>query len=223
MYKTTKDLFSLQLLYFSITVYLPGILLWVWLPVLWCRNLWDEGQEGVRGAVFFIIENRISEVLKPATLYPVVFQTTYQNKCNPVYTKKCNAVPRKECKTTYWNKCEKNQVCKTSYSKKCTKVPNKTCKTVQDKKCHQIPKKECQTKYTKKCKSTPKKNCKTVYQQKCTKQPVQNCKNEQVNNYVWKLEHKACDILAAEWLRLMRFDNRLIIDSFQEAICILKW
>ena len=37
------------------------------------------------------------------------------------------------------------------------------------------------------------------------------------------LEHKTCDILAAERLRLMRFDNRLIIDSFQEAICILKW
>ena len=29
------------------------------------------------------------------------------------------------------------------------------------------------------------------------------------------VEHKTCDILAAEWLRLMRFDNRLIIDSFQ--------
>ena len=25
------------------------------------------------------------------------------------------------------------------------------------------------------------------------------------------------------WLRLMRFDNRLIIDSFQKAVCILKW
>ena len=37
------------------------------------------------------------------------------------------------------------------------------------------------------------------------------------------LEHKTCDILAAERLRLMRFDNRLIIDSFQEAMCILKW
>ena len=37
------------------------------------------------------------------------------------------------------------------------------------------------------------------------------------------LEHKTCDILAAERLRLMRFDNRLIIDSFQKAICILKW
>ena len=36
------------------------------------------------------------------------------------------------------------------------------------------------------------------------------------------LEHKTCDILAAERLRLMRFDNRLIIDSFQEAICILN-
>ncbi len=37
------------------------------------------------------------------------------------------------------------------------------------------------------------------------------------------LEHKTCNILAAERLRLMRFDNRLIIDSFQKAICILKW
>ena len=30
-----------------------------------------------------------------------------------------------------------------------------------------------------------------------------------------RVEHKTCDILAAERLRLMRFDNRLIIDSFQ--------
>ena len=37
------------------------------------------------------------------------------------------------------------------------------------------------------------------------------------------LEHKTYDILAAERLRLMRFDYQLIIDSFQEAICILKW
>ena len=36
-------------------------------------------------------------------------------------------------------------------------------------------------------------------------------------------EHKTCDILAAERLQLMRLDNRLIIDSFQKAICILKW
>ena len=35
-----------------------------------------------------------------------------------------------------------------------------------------------------------------------------------------KLEHKTCDILAAERLRLMRFDNRLIIDSFQEDIWV---
>ena len=40
---------------------------------------------------------------------------------------------------------------------------------------------------------------------------------------VYLLEHKTCDILAAERLRLMRFDNRLIIDSFQEAVCLLKW
>ena len=32
-----------------------------------------------------------------------------------------------------------------------------------------------------------------------------------------QLEHKTCDILAAEGLRLMRFDHRLIIDSFQKA------
>jgi peroxiredoxin len=38
-----------------------------------------------------------------------------------------------------------------------------------------------------------------------------------------QLHHKTCDILAAERLRLMRFDNRLIIDSFQKAIFILKW
>ena len=40
---------------------------------------------------------------------------------------------------------------------------------------------------------------------------------------VLKLEQKTCDILAAERLRLMRFDYRLIIDSFQKNICILKW
>ena len=44
-----------------------------------------------------------------------------------------------------------------------------------------------------------------------------------VRQNVWLLEHKTCDILAAERLRLMRFDNRLIIDSFQEAVCLLKW
>ena len=37
------------------------------------------------------------------------------------------------------------------------------------------------------------------------------------------LEHKTCDILASERLRLMRYDNQLIIDSFQKAICTLKW
>ena len=37
------------------------------------------------------------------------------------------------------------------------------------------------------------------------------------------IEHKTCDILAAEQLRLKRFENRLIIDSFQEAVCLLKW
>ena len=32
------------------------------------------------------------------------------------------------------------------------------------------------------------------------------------------VEHKTCDIFAAERLQLMRFDNRLIIDSFQNGI-----
>ena len=30
------------------------------------------------------------------------------------------------------------------------------------------------------------------------------------------LEHKTCEILTAERLRLMRFDDQLIIDSFQK-------
>ena len=30
-----------------------------------------------------------------------------------------------------------------------------------------------------------------------------------------EIEHKTCDILAAERLRLMRFDNQLIIDSLK--------
>ena len=38
----------------------------------------------------------------------------------------------------------------------------------------------------------------------------------------YKLEHKTCDILAAERLRLRRFDNRLTIDAFQNAVNILK-
>ena len=38
-------------------------------------------------------------------------------------------------------------------------------------------------------------------------------------HYVWTLEHKTCDILAAERLRLMRFDNRLIIDSLNMVCC----
>ena len=32
-----------------------------------------------------------------------------------------------------------------------------------------------------------------------------------------RVEHKTCDIFADERLRLMRFDHRLIIDSFQKA------
>ena len=45
----------------------------------------------------------------------------------------------------------------------------------------------------------------------------------QPDAFSYVVEHKTCDILAAERLRLMRFDNRLIIDSFQEAVCLLKW
>ena len=33
------------------------------------------------------------------------------------------------------------------------------------------------------------------------------------------LEHKTCIILAVERLRLMRFDNRLIIDSLRVVFC----
>ena len=47
--------------------------------------------------------------------------------------------------------------------------------------------------------------------------------NNTSQSSVRQLEHKTCAILAAERLRLMRFDNRLIIESFQKAICILKW
>ena len=39
---------------------------------------------------------------------------------------------------------------------------------------------------------------------------------------MYQIEHKTCDILAAERLRFMRFDNRLIIDSFQNAVNILQ-
>ena len=37
------------------------------------------------------------------------------------------------------------------------------------------------------------------------------------------VEHKTCDILAVERLRLMSYDNGLIIDSFPNALHILKW
>ena len=40
---------------------------------------------------------------------------------------------------------------------------------------------------------------------------------------VYLLEHKTCDILAAERLRLMGFDNRLIIDCFANIVNILIW
>ena len=36
-----------------------------------------------------------------------------------------------------------------------------------------------------------------------------------------KLKHKTCNILAAERLQLMIFDNRLIIDSLKAAHCSL--
>ena len=39
--------------------------------------------------------------------------------------------------------------------------------------------------------------------------------NDHYDLFPCLLEHKTCDIFAAERLRLMRFDNRLIIDSFQ--------
>ena len=41
-----------------------------------------------------------------------------------------------------------------------------------------------------------------------------DCIGKAFHQSVSALEHKTCDILAAERLRLMRFDNRLIIDSF---------
>ena len=44
----------------------------------------------------------------------------------------------------------------------------------------------------------------------------------EVYKYGCAQEHKTCAISAAERLRLMRFDNRLIIDSFQNAN-IIKW
>ena len=40
---------------------------------------------------------------------------------------------------------------------------------------------------------------------------------------LYLLEHKTCDILAAERLRLMGFDNRLIIDCFANVSNILIW
>ena len=39
------------------------------------------------------------------------------------------------------------------------------------------------------------------------------------SQYVCALEHKTCDILAAERLRLMRFDNRLIVESLKVVCC----
>ena len=42
-----------------------------------------------------------------------------------------------------------------------------------------------------------------------------------LREYPCELEHKTCDILAAERLRLMRFDNRLIIDSWK-VVCWSK-
>ena len=57
----------------------------------------------------------------------------------------------------------------------------------------------------------------------CRHEEIRKRGNQEMRKSVYILEHKTCDILAAERLRLMRFDNRLIIDSFQKAICILKW
>ena len=37
------------------------------------------------------------------------------------------------------------------------------------------------------------------------------------------VEHKTFDILVAERLRLMRFDNRLIIDSLKVMCCSRVW
>ena len=42
---------------------------------------------------------------------------------------------------------------------------------------------------------------------------------ELLRHFYLSLEHKTCDILVAERLRLMRFDNRLIIDSLRVAFC----
>ena len=38
-----------------------------------------------------------------------------------------------------------------------------------------------------------------------------------------RLEHKTCDILAAERLRLIKLGTRLIADYFQHTVNILKW
>ena len=40
--------------------------------------------------------------------------------------------------------------------------------------------------------------------------------------FAFVLEHKTCDIFAAELLRLMRFDDRLFIDLLRNAVNILK-
>ena len=45
----------------------------------------------------------------------------------------------------------------------------------------------------------------------------------QVEKVVWVLELITFEILAAERLRLMGFDNRLIIDCFANVVNILKW
>ena len=45
--------------------------------------------------------------------------------------------------------------------------------------------------------------------------------NENAAAFAFVLEHKTCDILAPELLRLMRFENQLIIDSLK-VVCYSK-
>ena len=44
-------------------------------------------------------------------------------------------------------------------------------------------------------------------------------KGDPILSSTCQVEHKTCDILAAERLRLMRFDNGLIIDSLKVECC----
>ena len=138
--------------------FFSGILLWLWLQVLWCWNLRDEGEEGVRGILSWTVRhikiigsgNALQQVYLNGYKYKYnlssiqtnwpSFQTTYHNKCNPVYTKKCNAVPRQECKTTYYNNCLALSCNRwqlfNRYHNKCQK--NQVCKTSYSKKCTKV-------------------------------------------------------------------------------------